>query len=170
MTVVGLRNFPETASCSGHIGTPSSGRMAQSTSSCPHLVKQLAGASLRCNVRCRSYFPRTRALRTSTLCTAAPEAPQSAYSVLPENRSYSGRLVKEEYAQIAYLTGRTKVITQHFPQALGIDDFIGRVEIALFAYGFTGENSIGKALGFSQTALHVNSALPYLVCRILQNL
>ena len=48
------------------------------------------------------------------------------------------------YAEVAYLTGRTKVVTNHFPTAMGIDDFLHRLEIALYAYGFNGDNAIGK--------------------------
>ncbi len=33
-------------------------------------------------------------------------------------------------------------MTDHFPSALGADDFIARVEVALHSYGFTGHNSI----------------------------
>ncbi|KAK9915041.1 hypothetical protein WJX75_004010 [Coccomyxa subellipsoidea] len=32
-----------------------------------------------------------------------------------------------------------------FPSALGLDDFLNRLEIALFAYGFTGENCIAMS-------------------------
>lgn len=48
-----------------------------------------------------------------------------------------------DYAEIAYLTGRHKGISRHFPKAMGIDDFLYRMEIALFGYGFDGDNSIG---------------------------
>jgi hypothetical protein len=33
-------------------------------------------------------------------------------------------------------------VAKHFPTALGVDDFINRLEVALFAYGFAGDNSI----------------------------
>ena len=71
-------------------------------------------------------------------------------------------------AEQAYLTARTSRICECFPGSLGMDDFLTRLgstltphvspalqtsaatflvllrlEIALFAYGFTGENSIG---------------------------
>ena len=48
------------------------------------------------------------------------------------------------YAEVAYLTGRTRVVNSHFPTALGVDDFLHRLEIALYAYGFNGDNSIGE--------------------------
>lgn len=41
-----------------------------------------------------------------------------------------------------YTVGRVKQVTDHFPSALGADDFIARVEVALHSYGFTGHNSI----------------------------
>jgi len=47
-----------------------------------------------------------------------------------------------DYTEVAYLTGRAKVVNQHFATAMGIDDFIHRLEIALYAYGFNGDNSI----------------------------
>jgi hypothetical protein len=31
----------------------------------------------------------------------------------------------------------------HYPTAMGVDDFMARVEMALAGYGFTGDNSIG---------------------------
>lgn len=42
-----------------------------------------------------------------------------------------------------YLTQRAGLITRHFPNAMGMDDFMHRVEIALYAFGFSGDNSIG---------------------------
>jgi len=35
------------------------------------------------------------------------------------------------------------VVNESFPGSLGVDDFIHRLEIGLFSYGFSGENSIG---------------------------
>jgi len=47
-------------------------------------------------------------------------------------------------AAAAQLTSRHRQILEYFPTALGVDDFIARVEIALCGYGFTGDNSIGE--------------------------
>lgn len=47
-----------------------------------------------------------------------------------------------DYTEMAYMTGRAKVVNGHFPSALGIDDFLNRLEIALYAYGINGDNSI----------------------------
>jgi hypothetical protein len=35
-------------------------------------------------------------------------------------------------------------VSEQFPGSLGVDDFIHRLEIGLFSYGFSGENSIGR--------------------------
>jgi hypothetical protein len=35
-------------------------------------------------------------------------------------------------------------VANHFPSAMGVDDFIARLEMALAAYGFTGDNAIGE--------------------------
>nr|AXF41558.1 LCI450 protein [Chlorella sp. ArM0029B] len=45
-------------------------------------------------------------------------------------------------AEVEYLTGRAAMVQQHFESALGADDFVQRVEMALHAFGFSGENSI----------------------------
>ncbi|CAL8468509.1 g8049 [Coccomyxa elongata] len=50
-----------------------------------------------------------------------------------------------QYTEQAYLTTRTRRVAQYFPRALGLDDFLNRLEIALFAYGFTGENCIAMS-------------------------
>lgn len=39
---------------------------------------------------------------------------------------------------------RHRAVRQHFPSALGVDDWMSRVESILAAYGFAGDNSIGK--------------------------
>ena len=49
-----------------------------------------------------------------------------------------------DYTEVAYLTGRSRVVADHFATSLGIDDFLHRLEIALYAYGFNGDNSIGE--------------------------
>jgi hypothetical protein len=47
-----------------------------------------------------------------------------------------------ESAELEYLTGRANAVQAHFESALGADDFMQRVEMALYAFGFTGDNSI----------------------------
>jgi hypothetical protein len=46
-----------------------------------------------------------------------------------------------DYEQ-AYLSQRGAKVNEQFPGSLGLDDFIHRLEIGLFSYGFNGENSI----------------------------
>ena len=43
-----------------------------------------------------------------------------------------------------FLSKRHESVLRHFPSALGVDDFIARMETALCGYGFTGKNSIGQ--------------------------
>jgi len=45
-------------------------------------------------------------------------------------------------AEVEYLTARTAMVAKQFPEAIGADDFVQRVEMALHAFGFSGENSI----------------------------
>jgi hypothetical protein len=42
------------------------------------------------------------------------------------------------------LNNRYAAVLKHFPSALGVDDFIARVEVALCYFGFTGDNTIGE--------------------------
>ncbi|KAL4426266.1 hypothetical protein ABPG77_009881 [Micractinium sp. CCAP 211/92] len=44
--------------------------------------------------------------------------------------------------EVEYLTGRAAMVQKQFPEAIGADDFVQRVEMALHAFGFSGENSI----------------------------
>ena len=70
----------------------------------------------------------------------------AATSFAHQNGAAAAALFAEKvrgYAEVAYLTGRTKVVVNHFNTAMGIDDFLHRLEIALYAYGFNGDNSIG---------------------------
>ncbi|KIZ00988.1 hypothetical protein MNEG_6976 [Monoraphidium neglectum] len=49
----------------------------------------------------------------------------------------------ETTSRDAYYTRRHELVLESFPNALGVDDFISRVEIALAAHGFRGDNAIG---------------------------
>jgi hypothetical protein len=53
------------------------------------------------------------------------------------------------------LSERHAMVSSHFPTALGVDDFISRVEIALCGYGFTGDNSIGELCAARDRPLRV---------------
>lgn len=44
--------------------------------------------------------------------------------------------------ELVYLTGRANKVRAHFGSAMGADDFMQRLEMALYAFGFTGDNSI----------------------------
>jgi hypothetical protein len=50
----------------------------------------------------------------------------------------------QDDAEIRYLTERASHVTTHFPTALGVDDFMQRLEVALWGYGFQNDNSIGE--------------------------
>jgi hypothetical protein len=43
---------------------------------------------------------------------------------------------------VAHLADRTAKVQNHYPGALAVDDFLARVEVALAAYGFRGDNSL----------------------------
>lgn len=80
-----------------------------------------------------------------------PNRPRIAPSQL-EGSALSGpefvmsKLMKEaSHTEEVYLAARTRKIRKHFPTALGVDDFLSRLEIALFSHGFTGENSIAMS-------------------------
>jgi hypothetical protein len=57
------------------------------------------------------------------------------------------------------LNNRYANVLKHFPSALGVDDFIARVEVALCYFGFTGDNTIGEALLPAVCFLHFRCAL-----------
>ena len=42
----------------------------------------------------------------------------------------------------AYINERIEVVTKHFPNAIGMDDFLFRTEVMLRRFGFTADNSI----------------------------
>ena len=44
------------------------------------------------------------------------------------------------------LAARANKVQEQFAGALGADDFMQRVEMALHAFGFNGDNSIGECL------------------------
>nr|AXF41556.1 LCI70 protein [Chlorella sp. ArM0029B] len=73
-------------------------------------------------------------------------APDSAALALlagfEEDLDGAGSKQLRNFCEVAYLSGRSHLVCQHFPGALGADDFMARLEIALYAYGFSGDNSI----------------------------
>lgn len=84
------------------------------------------------------FVPRTPSMKRSTR-KATIEANLASAKVNPVTGKV---LLKDDYAASAYLTARAKVVNESFEGALGIDDFINRVEIALYSFGFSGDNSI----------------------------
>lgn len=80
---------------------------------------------------------RTRAL-PGLSPSPGPKSPASDGEQAPQQKP---RGIQTE---LAYLRQRARIITHHFPNALGVDDFMQRMEIALYAFGFSGDNSIGR--------------------------
>lgn len=48
--------------------------------------------------------------------------------------------------QKIYMTSRATTINKFFPGSLDVHDYVQRLDIALQAYGFDGNNSIGTTL------------------------
>jgi hypothetical protein len=68
------------------------------------------------------------------------------------------------------LNDRQRIVQDSFPNALSVDDFIARIEVALCKYGFTGDNCIGEhsnarmtACSYNLTALNLARSLHQLV-------
>jgi len=78
---------------------------------------------------------------TGVVAAARSLANKMATSTLG-NKQSGGDETPAEDVLAMYLGGRFNQITEHFPSALGADDFMARVEIALHTYGFTGHNTI----------------------------
>lgn len=102
----------------------------------------------------RSPAAKTCAAVTDVLLSSCDE---------PSTAGMDSKLAKV-YAEVSYLAGRAKKVTEHFDAALGVDDFLHRLEIALFAFGFTGDNSIGEQLAAegcsSRKELHIRAMWP----------
>jgi len=78
--------------------------------------------------RCTVVPSGSRLRRNVAVRVAAPEKP--------------AEVEKLENAELKYFSQRAAQVHEHFQDALGIDDFIARTEIALCSQGFRGENSI----------------------------
>ncbi len=75
----------------------------------------------------------------------APLAPLATSSALTKSSTNgNGAALAKDDVEVQYLTKRAADVTRHFPSALGVDDFMSRLEIALFQHGFQNDNSIGK--------------------------
>ena len=40
---------------------------------------------------------------------------------------------------------RTDAVSSHFPNSMLLDDFVHRLEVALYGHGFSADNTIGKS-------------------------
>jgi len=74
-----------------------------------------------------------RAVNAKATAAEVPEALRSSHGPL----YYTGTEFDQEY-----FNGRTEMIQQHFEGALGVDDFMNRVEMALYQEGFDSENTL----------------------------
>mmetsp|Transcript_3422 Transcript_3422/g.11203 ORF Transcript_3422/g.11203 Transcript_3422/m.11203 type:complete len:409 (+) Transcript_3422:23-1249(+) len=63
----------------------------------------------------------------------------------PQQRCQHKHFVVKAGNGDAYYGSRAATVREHFPKALGEDDFVSRSEVALDAFGFNGENSIAMA-------------------------
>lgn len=78
--------------------------------------------------------------------TDAPKPPAVTIDPTPEER--------------VSLTQRHNEVLKHFPTAMGVDDLMARVEMALAAYGFRGDNTIGAwRWGIGMEAAHLPAGL-----------
>lgn len=62
------------------------------------------------------------------------------------------------------INNRYASILKHFPSALGVDDFIARVEVALCYFGFTGDNTIGEYCYTTAAATVAVTAAALVIC------
>lgn len=92
--------------------------------------------SMRHNVRYKNVYARN--MKNVIACAHPSDVSTGGEAVLP-----IAPKKQRDYTEMAYMTGRAKLVNQHFPNAIGIDDFLHRLEIALYAYGFSGDNAIG---------------------------
>eukprot|EP00878_Enallax_costatus_P044842 GHUV01053602.1.p1 GENE.GHUV01053602.1~~GHUV01053602.1.p1 ORF type:complete len:197 (+),score=33.59 GHUV01053602.1:719-1309(+) len=65
----------------------------------------------------------------------------SPYTNELQNSIVAGLTDAQLYSNLR-LSQRHQSVLHYFPNALGVDDFVARVEVALCGFGFTGQNSI----------------------------
>uniref|UniRef100_A0A061SLV5 Low-co2 inducible protein n=1 Tax=Tetraselmis sp. GSL018 TaxID=582737 RepID=A0A061SLV5_9CHLO len=84
----------------------------------------------------------TRPLRIVKRSAAGQES--ETLSKVLEESSALGRVNEADWTpEIKYAVYRNQVVQKHFPGALSADDFLFRLEVALNAFGFNGQNTIG---------------------------
>lgn len=69
----------------------------------------------------------------------------SCRSISTSAAAAQAQAMKEEIPHAPSLGDRHRIILEHFPTSMGADDFMARVEMALAAYGFTGDNAIAMS-------------------------
>ncbi|GBF99461.1 hypothetical protein Rsub_11947, partial [Raphidocelis subcapitata] len=108
-----------------------------------NVQRRAAAGAQRAPQQLRLQRPAGVAARGRASAPVQPAASAVAARAAPTALEVS--LEKETFetsSRDAYYTRRHEIILRHFPSALGVDDFMSRVEIALSAHGFRGENSI----------------------------
>lgn len=112
-----------------------------SSTTLPRSVKMAAPVcSAMCN--CTSCRPRTQARAAANAAPVRVSTSAARNSVRAKATVVVDRPSAPVVSDQADLNQRHSNITSHFPSALGVDDFIARLEVALSGFGFTGENSI----------------------------
>lgn len=126
---------------------------AQSDVSLRTLLHKQGNLPLVSRSYCNARKARKSPIGAQQVQTAPPQAANGAAQNSAGAQPLIGRqkVTSDLYAEQAYLTARTRRVAKHFPSAIGVDDFLNRLEIALFAYGFTGDNSIGALVAILQT-------------------
>jgi hypothetical protein len=105
-------------------------------------------------VRASSYHSNWR---TQSVAVVQNNNGNGASSLVPKQMSQAARpLPAQPIARPTPgdLNNRYANVLKHFPSALGVDDFIARVEVALCYFGFTGDNTIGENLFSPLPAAH----------------
>nr|AXF41559.1 LCI520 protein [Chlorella sp. ArM0029B] len=100
-------------------------------------------AGCRCTAHRRSVAVRAESMEVGGRTIVVEE---DGTIIISQPTPASKMVAVRDTVEVEYLTGRAAMVQKHFDSAIGADDFIQRVEMALYAFGFTGENSIGGRL------------------------
>lgn len=96
-----------------------------------------------CGKRNASRMPARCAPVAATSNGTAAAAASAGAKAAATNGSNAAAAAGPPMTMSEYLNMRHKAVLRYFPNALGADDFVARVEVALGGYGFTPANSIG---------------------------
>lgn len=90
---------------------------------------------------CKCTSHRRPSVRVSAAYTVAPNEP---FGYGPKFHEYGGMDVstEERDARKSYSAARTATVGEHFEGAMGMDDFMFRVEQTLAGFGFASENTV----------------------------